>query len=98
MSRCSLTILQMEAGGAFYELAGDQLYFAEGNNPRRIHLVRFHCTGCEEACQTYITVNPDYVASLQQDLDFTCAMLAEDQDVEKRNKEQLFRRNKTCSL
>ena len=37
-------------------------------------------------------------ASLQQDLDFTCAMLAEDQDVEKRNKEQLFRRNKTCSL
>ncbi|CAK9026649.1 unnamed protein product [Durusdinium trenchii] len=62
--------------------AGDQLYFAEGNNPRRIHLVRFHCTGCEEACQTYITVNPDYVASLQQDLDFTCAMLVSTTTVE----------------
>ncbi|CAJ1372333.1 unnamed protein product [Effrenium voratum] len=55
--------------------AGDALYFAEGNTPRRVHLVRFHCVGCESACKNYIHVNPDYVASLEQDVDFNCDML-----------------------
>lgn len=56
--------------------AGEALYYAEGMHPRRVHLVRFlSCGGCESACDHYIHVNPDYVASLQQDIDFTCDML-----------------------
>lgn len=56
--------------------AGDALYYAEGMHPRRVHLVRFlSCGGCESACDNYIHVNPAYVASLEQDVDFTCDML-----------------------
>ncbi|CAE7162967.1 gag [Symbiodinium pilosum] len=55
--------------------AGSDLYFAEGTNPRRKHLVRFRCYGCEEACNNYVSVSPAYVASLSLDIDFTCSML-----------------------
>ncbi|CAE7823986.1 gag [Symbiodinium sp. CCMP2456] len=56
--------------------AGNDLYFAEGSNPRRKHLVRFACFGCEDACSNFVSVSPDYAAALSQDIDFTCSMLA----------------------
>eukprot|EP00439_Symbiodinium_sp_Y106_P069397 s1303_g11.t3 len=55
--------------------AGDDLYFAEGSDPRRKHLVRFACFGCEDACSNFVSVSPDYADALSQDIDFTCSML-----------------------
>lgn len=55
--------------------AGNDVYFVEGSNPRRKHLVRFACFGCEDACSDFVSVSPAYAAALSQDIDFTCSML-----------------------